>query len=142
MLSGAQTMPFLGPPLKLSETFGKGTNPTPEGSTLMAFPPADTILLRVRISALNLQGCNIQPMANPFYSVSVKYSTALLITAFLCFSAEFLLHEACREFYLIFLSFLFSFLSPTGRTREITLPSRSYTPYTRVLELTSKKTLT
>ncbi|XP_052569719.1 myocardial zonula adherens protein [Peromyscus californicus insignis] len=32
--------------------------------------------------------------------------------------------------------------SPTGRTREITLPSRSYTPYTRVLELTSKKTLT
>ncbi|XP_051012715.1 myocardial zonula adherens protein isoform X1 [Acomys russatus] len=32
--------------------------------------------------------------------------------------------------------------SPTGRTREITIPSRSYTPYTRVLELTSKKTLT
>ncbi|XP_021027561.1 myocardial zonula adherens protein isoform X2 [Mus caroli] len=32
--------------------------------------------------------------------------------------------------------------SPTGRTREITMPSRSYTPYTRVLELSSKKTLT
>ncbi|ERE76635.1 GRINL1A complex locus protein 1 [Cricetulus griseus] len=32
--------------------------------------------------------------------------------------------------------------SPTGRTREIMMPSRSYTPYTRVLELTSKKTLT
>lgn len=32
--------------------------------------------------------------------------------------------------------------SPTGRTREIAMPSRSYTPYTRVLELTSKKTLT
>uniref|UniRef100_A0ABK0M1C9 Myocardial zonula adherens protein n=1 Tax=Rattus norvegicus TaxID=10116 RepID=A0ABK0M1C9_RAT len=32
--------------------------------------------------------------------------------------------------------------STTGRTREIAVPSRSYTPYTRVLELTSKKTLT
>nr|XP_035962912.1 myocardial zonula adherens protein isoform X2 [Halichoerus grypus] len=32
--------------------------------------------------------------------------------------------------------------SPTGRTREISLPSRNYTPYTRVLELTMKKTLT
>uniref|UniRef100_A0A3Q2HSV3 Uncharacterized protein n=2 Tax=Equus TaxID=9789 RepID=A0A3Q2HSV3_HORSE len=32
--------------------------------------------------------------------------------------------------------------SPTGRTREIAMPSRNYTPYTRVLELTMKKTLT
>uniref|UniRef100_A0A452RA97 Myocardial zonula adherens protein n=1 Tax=Ursus americanus TaxID=9643 RepID=A0A452RA97_URSAM len=32
--------------------------------------------------------------------------------------------------------------SPTGRTREISMPSRNYTPYTRVLELTMKKTLT
>ncbi|XP_032720745.1 myocardial zonula adherens protein isoform X1 [Lontra canadensis] len=32
--------------------------------------------------------------------------------------------------------------SPTGRTREISIPSRNYTPYTRVLELTTKKTLT
>ncbi|XP_042797847.1 myocardial zonula adherens protein isoform X1 [Panthera leo] len=32
--------------------------------------------------------------------------------------------------------------SPTGRTREIAMPSRNYTPYTRVLELTLKKTLT
>ncbi|XP_012657248.1 myocardial zonula adherens protein [Otolemur garnettii] len=32
--------------------------------------------------------------------------------------------------------------SQTGRTREIVMPSRNYTPYTRVLELTSKKTLT
>uniref|UniRef100_A0A8C3VPZ2 Myocardial zonula adherens protein n=1 Tax=Catagonus wagneri TaxID=51154 RepID=A0A8C3VPZ2_9CETA len=32
--------------------------------------------------------------------------------------------------------------SQTGRTREITMPSRNYTPYTRVLELTMKKTLT
>ncbi|XP_069851431.1 myocardial zonula adherens protein isoform X1 [Dipodomys merriami] len=32
--------------------------------------------------------------------------------------------------------------SPTGRTREIVMPSRNYTPYTRVLELTMKKTLT
>ncbi|XP_021092823.1 myocardial zonula adherens protein isoform X2 [Heterocephalus glaber] len=32
--------------------------------------------------------------------------------------------------------------SQPGRTREMTMPSRSYTPYTRVLELTSKKTLT
>uniref|UniRef100_A0A4W2CV12 Myocardial zonula adherens protein n=1 Tax=Bos indicus x Bos taurus TaxID=30522 RepID=A0A4W2CV12_BOBOX len=32
--------------------------------------------------------------------------------------------------------------SQTGRTREISMPSRNYTPYTRVLELTTKKTLT
>uniref|UniRef100_A0A2K6UZV4 Myocardial zonula adherens protein n=1 Tax=Saimiri boliviensis boliviensis TaxID=39432 RepID=A0A2K6UZV4_SAIBB len=32
--------------------------------------------------------------------------------------------------------------SQTGRTREIVMPSRNYTPYTRVLELTMKKTLT
>ncbi|XP_013374330.1 PREDICTED: myocardial zonula adherens protein [Chinchilla lanigera] len=32
--------------------------------------------------------------------------------------------------------------SQPGRTREISMPSRSYTPYTRVLELTTKKTLT
>eukprot|EP00070_Physeter_catodon_P043749 XP_028350643.1 myocardial zonula adherens protein isoform X3 [Physeter catodon] len=32
--------------------------------------------------------------------------------------------------------------SQTGRTREIAVPSRNYTPYTRVLELTMKKTLT
>ncbi|KAG5206650.1 myocardial zonula adherens protein [Ovis canadensis] len=32
--------------------------------------------------------------------------------------------------------------SQTGRTREIAMPSRNYTPYTRVLELTTKKTLT
>nr|XP_040131332.1 myocardial zonula adherens protein [Ictidomys tridecemlineatus] len=32
--------------------------------------------------------------------------------------------------------------SQTGRTREIVIPSRNYTPYTRVLELTMKKTLT
>nr|XP_036876902.1 myocardial zonula adherens protein [Manis javanica] len=32
--------------------------------------------------------------------------------------------------------------SQTGRTREIAMPSRNYTPYTRVLELTMKKTLT
>ncbi|XP_074222292.1 myocardial zonula adherens protein isoform X1 [Camelus bactrianus] len=32
--------------------------------------------------------------------------------------------------------------SQTGRTREIAMPSRNYTPYTRVLELTVKKTLT
>ncbi|KAM5293115.1 myocardial zonula adherens protein isoform 2-T2 [Ctenodactylus gundi] len=32
--------------------------------------------------------------------------------------------------------------SQPGRTREIVMPSRSYTPYTRVLELTTKKTLT
>ncbi|XP_057578470.1 myocardial zonula adherens protein isoform X3 [Hippopotamus amphibius kiboko] len=32
--------------------------------------------------------------------------------------------------------------SQTGRTREILMPSRNYTPYTRVLELTVKKTLT
>lgn len=44
----------------------------------MAFSPADAILPRVRISALNLQGNDIQTIANPFYSVSVQYSTALL----------------------------------------------------------------
>ncbi|XP_037689785.1 myocardial zonula adherens protein isoform X2 [Choloepus didactylus] len=32
--------------------------------------------------------------------------------------------------------------SQTGRTREMVMPSRNYTPYTRVLELTVKKTLT
>uniref|UniRef100_A0A8C5JYG8 Myocardial zonula adherens protein n=1 Tax=Jaculus jaculus TaxID=51337 RepID=A0A8C5JYG8_JACJA len=32
--------------------------------------------------------------------------------------------------------------SQAGRTREIVMPSRNYTPYTRVLELTTKKTLT
>ncbi|XP_067604239.1 myocardial zonula adherens protein isoform X2 [Globicephala melas] len=32
--------------------------------------------------------------------------------------------------------------SQTGRTREIAVASRNYTPYTRVLELTMKKTLT
>uniref|UniRef100_A0A8B9XC58 Myocardial zonula adherens protein n=1 Tax=Bos mutus grunniens TaxID=30521 RepID=A0A8B9XC58_BOSMU len=32
--------------------------------------------------------------------------------------------------------------SQIGRTREISMPSRNYTPYTRVLELTTKKTLT
>ncbi|KAM9183781.1 myocardial zonula adherens protein [Dugong dugon] len=32
--------------------------------------------------------------------------------------------------------------SQPARTREITIPSRSYTPYTRVLELSMKKTLT
>lgn len=32
--------------------------------------------------------------------------------------------------------------SQEERTREIALPSRTYTPYTRVLELTAKKNLT
>nr|XP_023414140.1 myocardial zonula adherens protein [Loxodonta africana] len=32
--------------------------------------------------------------------------------------------------------------SQPGRTRDIAMPSRNYTPYTRVLELTMKKTLT
>lgn len=61
---------------------------------------------------------------------------------FLSVEKDFLPGEACGELCFIFLTCLFSFLSQTGRTREIAMPSRNYTPYTRVLELTMKKTLT
>lgn len=44
----------------------------------MAFSPVDAVLPRVRISAPNLQGNDIQSIANPFYSVSAQYSIALL----------------------------------------------------------------
>lgn len=64
-------MLFLCPHLKLPETFCKHPNPTHEGATLVAFSPADAVLPRVRISALNLQGNDIQTIANPFYSISV-----------------------------------------------------------------------
>ena len=70
------------------------------------------------------------------------YYCSLFLSVENGFPRVILSRETYGEFCLLFLICLFSFLSQTGRTREIAMPSRNYTPYTRVLELTTKKTLT
>lgn len=70
------------------------------------------------------------------------YYCSLFLSVENGFPRVILSREAYGEFCFIFLICLFSFLSQIGRTREISMPSRNYTPYTRVLELTTKKTLT